>query len=165
MQRTSSSSSLASSHVTQTEVKPETIKSLIDFDDDPEPSVAPAISQAQQSNVAEPGMPGNSNDNNWASFDFAPEAKAPQGPSNGNPLESVLTQLTVPVSVPPLVSRAQGDPHVAISISGRLMTRLLAFYNTSFLLQDLWRDQLLLLLLLEVQLVAASQHSLLLVLQ
>ncbi|KAL9330186.1 hypothetical protein ACSQ67_005189 [Phaseolus vulgaris] len=106
--RTSSSSTLASSHVTQTEVKPETIKNLIDFDDDPEPSVAPAISQAQQTAVAQLGMPVNSNDNNWASFDFAPEAKTPQGPSNVNPLESVLTQLTVPVYVPSQVSQSQG---------------------------------------------------------
>ncbi|XP_047159547.1 probable ADP-ribosylation factor GTPase-activating protein AGD14 isoform X2 [Vigna umbellata] len=107
-QRTSSSSTLASSHVTRTEVKPETIKSLIDFDDDPEPSVTPAITQAQQTTVAELGMPANSNDNNWASFDFSPEAKAPQGPSIVNPLESVLIQLTVPVSLPSQVSRAQG---------------------------------------------------------
>ncbi|XP_014505475.1 probable ADP-ribosylation factor GTPase-activating protein AGD14 isoform X2 [Vigna radiata var. radiata] len=107
-QRTASSSTLASSHVTRTEVKPETIKSLIDFDDDPEPSVTPAITQAQQTTVAELGMPANSNGNNWASFDFSPEPKAPQGPSIVNPLESVLTQLTVPVSLPSQVSLAQG---------------------------------------------------------
>ncbi|QCD85298.1 probable ADP-ribosylation factor GTPase-activating protein AGD14 isoform X2 [Vigna unguiculata] len=107
-QRTASSSSLASSDVTRTEVKPETIKSLIDFDDDPEPAVTPAITQAQQTTVAEVGMLAYSNDNNWASFDFSPEANAPQGPSNVNPLESVLTQLTVPVSLPSQVSRAQG---------------------------------------------------------
>ena len=112
MQRTASSSSLASSDVTRTEVKPETIKSLIDFDDDPEPAVTPAITQAQQTTVAEVGMLAYSNDNNWASFDFSPEANAPQGPSNVNPLESVLTQLTVPVSLPSQVSRAQGDPQL-----------------------------------------------------
>ncbi|WVZ22889.1 hypothetical protein V8G54_001433 [Vigna mungo] len=124
-QRTASSSTLASSHVTRTEVKPETVKSLIDFDDDPEPSVTPAITQAQQTTVAELGMPANSNGNNWASFDFSPEPKAPQGPSIVNPLESVLTQLTVPVSLPSQVSLAQGDPHVATSIPGRLMKTLL----------------------------------------
>ncbi|XP_014508924.1 probable ADP-ribosylation factor GTPase-activating protein AGD14 [Vigna radiata var. radiata] len=108
-QRTASSSSLASSHGTPVEVKPETLKSLIDFDDDPEPSVAPAIPQAHQTAVAELGMPANSNDNNWASFDFAPEAKTPHGPSNVNPLESMLTQLTGPVSLPSQVSQAQGS--------------------------------------------------------
>ncbi|XP_020220169.1 probable ADP-ribosylation factor GTPase-activating protein AGD14 [Cajanus cajan] len=107
-QRTASSSSLASSNGTAVEVKLETIKSLIDFDDDPEPPAAPAIPQAQQPNVAQLGIPANSNDNNWASFDVAPEAKASQAPSNVNPLESVLTQLSVPVSLPSQVSGAQG---------------------------------------------------------
>ncbi|RZB95163.1 putative ADP-ribosylation factor GTPase-activating protein AGD14 isoform C [Glycine soja] len=107
-QRTASSSSLASSNGTPAEVKLETIKSLIDFDDDPEPPVASAAPQAQQTTVAQHGMPANSNDNNWASFDVAPEAKAPQGPSNVNPLESMLTQLSVPVSLPSHVSGAQG---------------------------------------------------------
>ncbi|RDY05928.1 putative ADP-ribosylation factor GTPase-activating protein AGD14, partial [Mucuna pruriens] len=107
-QRTASSSSLASSNGTPSEVKLETIKSLIDFDADPEPPVAPAIPQAQQTTVAQLGMPANSNDNNWASFDVAPEAKASQGPSNVNPLESVLSQLSVPVSLPAQVSGAQG---------------------------------------------------------
>ncbi|WVZ22892.1 hypothetical protein V8G54_001436 [Vigna mungo] len=136
MERTASSSSLASSHGTPVEVKPETLKSLIDFDDDPEPSVAPAIPQAHQTAVAELGMPANSNDNNWASFDFAPEAKTPHGPSNVNPLESMLTQLTGPVSLPSQVSQAQGDPHVTMPIRRRLMTKLL-FSDSSFLLQDL----------------------------
>ncbi|TKY60906.1 Arf-GAP domain and FG repeat-containing protein 1 [Spatholobus suberectus] len=104
-QRNASSSSLASNPAV---VKLETIKSLIDFDDDPEPPVAPAIPQAQQTTVAQLGMPANSNDNNWASFDVAPEAKASQGPSNVNPLESVLTQLSVPVSLPSQVSGVQG---------------------------------------------------------
>ena len=82
-------------------------------------------------------MPTNSNDNNWASFDSAPKAKTAHGPSNVNPLESVLTQLTVPVSLPSQVSQAQGDPHVATPIPGRLMTRLLRFNDSSFLMQDL----------------------------
>ncbi|KAL2342509.1 hypothetical protein Fmac_003794 [Flemingia macrophylla] len=94
-QRTASSSSLASSNGNAAEVKLETIKSLIDFDDDPEPT------------VAQLGMPANSNDNNWASFDVAPEAKASQGPSNVK-LESVLNQLSVPVSLPSQVSGLQG---------------------------------------------------------
>ncbi|KAL3021884.1 hypothetical protein AAZX31_05G217100 [Glycine max] len=130
-QRTSSSSSLASSNGTPAEVKLETIKSLIDFDDDPEPPVASAIPQAPQTTVAKHGMPANSNDNNWASFDVAPEAKAPQGPSNINPLESMLTQLSVPVSLPSHVSRAQGDSHVATANSGSCATRLLIFNDSS----------------------------------
>ncbi|KAK7358308.1 hypothetical protein VNO77_00235 [Canavalia gladiata] len=107
-QRTASSSSLASSNGTPAEVKLEITKSLIDFDDDPEPPVAPAIPQAQQTTVAQPGMPANSSDNNWASFDVAPEAKASQGSSDVNPLESVLSQLLVPASLPAQVSGAQG---------------------------------------------------------
>lgn len=107
-QRTASSSSLASSNGTPAEVKQETIKSLIDFDDDPEPPVAPAIPQTQQTTVPQFGMPANSNDSNWASFDVAPEAKASKGPSNVNPLESMLSQLSAPVSLPSQASGAQG---------------------------------------------------------
>ncbi|XP_057417338.1 probable ADP-ribosylation factor GTPase-activating protein AGD14 isoform X2 [Lotus japonicus] len=107
-QRTASSSSLASSNGTPAEVKIETIKSLIDFDDDPEPPAAPAIPQAQQTTVAQLMMPANSSDNNWASFDVAPEVKVSQGPSNVNPLESVLSQLSVPASLPGHTSGVQG---------------------------------------------------------
>ncbi|XP_061344978.1 probable ADP-ribosylation factor GTPase-activating protein AGD14 isoform X2 [Gastrolobium bilobum] len=108
-QRTTSSSSLASSNGTPAEVKLETTKSLIDFDDDPEPPVAPAIPQAQQTTVAQlVVMPANSGDNNWASFDVALDAKTSQGPLNVNPLESVLSQLLVPEPLPAHVSGAQG---------------------------------------------------------
>ncbi|KAK7320007.1 hypothetical protein RJT34_04736 [Clitoria ternatea] len=107
-QRTASSSSLASSNGTPAEVKLETTKSLIDFDDDPGPPVTPAIPQAQQATVAQLGMPANSSDNNWASFDVASETKASKGPSNVNPLESVLSQLSVPASLPAQISGAQG---------------------------------------------------------
>lgn len=131
MQRTASSSSLASSNGTPAEVKLETIKSLIDFDDDPEPPVAPAIPQVQQTTVAQVGIPANSNDNNWASFDAAPEAKQSQGPSNVNPLESVLNQLSAPVSLPSQVSRGQGDPHVTIAIPGSCVIRLLIVNDSS----------------------------------
>ncbi|KAJ1437946.1 ARFGAP/RecO-like zinc finger [Sesbania bispinosa] len=114
-QRTASSSSLASSNGTPAEVKLETIKSLIDFDDDPEPPVAPAIPLAQQTTVAQLVMPANSSNNNWASFDVAPEAKASHGPSNVNPLESVLSQLSVPASLPSHVSGVQGSPSLTSS--------------------------------------------------
>ncbi|KAL5052585.1 hypothetical protein RYX36_033267 [Vicia faba] len=107
-QRTASSSSLASSNGTQTEVKLETIRSLIDFDDIPEPPIAPAIPQATPTTVAQHANPTNSGDSNWASFDVEPVVKASQGLSNVNPLESMLSQLSVPSSLPAHVSGAQG---------------------------------------------------------
>ncbi|XP_027343224.1 probable ADP-ribosylation factor GTPase-activating protein AGD14 [Abrus precatorius] len=117
-QRPASSSCLASSNGTPAKVKIETMKSLIDFDDDPEPPFAPAIPQAQQTTVAQLGMPANASDNNWASFDVSPEAKASQGPSNVNPLESMLSQLSVPASLSAQVqvSGAQG------SVTGSALT-------------------------------------------
>ncbi|KAE9607544.1 hypothetical protein Lal_00026757 [Lupinus albus] len=105
-QRTASSSSLASSNGNLAEVKLESTKSLIDFDDDPEPPLAP------QPVV----MPENSGDSNWACFDFAPEAKAAQGSSNANPLEPMLSQLSVPAALPGHVSGAPGGPHHAAAI-------------------------------------------------
>ncbi|KAE9613936.1 hypothetical protein Lal_00016447 [Lupinus albus] len=106
-QRTASSSSLASSNGNQVEVKLETTKSLIDFDDDPEPPVAQPVV-----------MPANSGDNNWASFDFAPEAKSVQGSTNANPLESVFSQLSVPAALTAHVSGAPGGPKHAPAIPG-----------------------------------------------
>lgn len=89
MQRTTSSSSLGSSNGNPVEVKVENSGSLIDFDADPEPPIAAAVPQAQQTFVTQPT--GNSatstNDNNWASFDVAPEAKVSQAPSNVNTLD------------------------------------------------------------------------------
>ncbi|KAF7819841.1 putative ADP-ribosylation factor GTPase-activating protein AGD14 isoform X1 [Senna tora] len=111
-QRTASSSSLASSNGNTGEVKLETTKSLIDFDAEPEPPVAPAVPQAQQATVAQAVVqPANSSDANWASFDIAPGAKATQGPSKSNPLESVLSQLSMPSPAPAPVSEIQGDPN------------------------------------------------------
>ncbi|KAJ1418601.1 ARFGAP/RecO-like zinc finger [Sesbania bispinosa] len=107
-QRTASSGSLASSNENPVDVKLETTKSLIDFDADPVP-IALAIPQAQQTSVPQPVVqPANSSDDNWASFDVAPEAKATPSPSNLNPLESVLSQLSVPASLPAHVSGVQG---------------------------------------------------------
>ncbi|PNY04146.1 putative ADP-ribosylation factor GTPase-activating protein [Trifolium pratense] len=107
-QRTASSSSLASSNGTPAEVKLETIRSLIDFDDNPEPPIAPAIPQATQTTAAQLVNPTNSGDNNWASFDVAPEVKVSQGHSNVNSLDSMLSQLSVPSSSHAQVSGAQG---------------------------------------------------------
>lgn len=116
MQRIASSSSLASSNGTSSEVKLETIKSLIDFDYDPEPPIAPSIPQATQTTVAQLVNPTNSGDNNWASFDVAPEVKVSQGLSNVNPLESMLSQLSAPSSLPAQVSGAQGGPCLEVAI-------------------------------------------------
>lgn len=124
LQRTASSSSLASSNE-NTEVKLETTKSLIDFDDEPEPPVAPAVPQIQQATVAQSVVqPANSSDDNWASFDVASGAKATQGPSNLNPLDSVLSQLSVPSPAPTPISGIQGDPNVTTIIPASIMTLL-----------------------------------------
>lgn len=130
-QRTVSSGSLVSSNENPVDVKLETTKSLIDFDDDPEPPVAPVIPQAQQTTMAQLVNPTNSGDNNWASFDVAPEAKASQGPSNVNPLESMLSQLSVPASLPAQVSAAQGGPCLAIAIPWSSLITLLRIKDSS----------------------------------
>ncbi|OMO86852.1 Arf GTPase activating protein [Corchorus capsularis] len=104
-QRTASSSSLGSTSGNPAEVKLETTVSLIDFDADPEPPAAPAVPQTQQTTVtqsiAQP--PSSTNDNNWASFDFAPQTKVSKAPSNMNTLD-VLSQLSIPTAVPSHVS-------------------------------------------------------------
>lgn len=104
MQRTASSGGLGSANENQAEVKLETTGSLIDFDADPKPS--PAVAQAQQKTVAQSVVqPASSaNDNNWASFDLAPQVKVSQTSSNLNTLETVFSQLSVPASVPGQVS-------------------------------------------------------------
>lgn len=84
------------------EVKVENAGSLIDFDAEPEPPLAAAVPQTQQTSMTQAtAHPVTSNnDNNWASFDVFPEAKVSQAPSNVNTLESVLSQLSVSASVP-----------------------------------------------------------------
>ncbi|XP_039023897.1 probable ADP-ribosylation factor GTPase-activating protein AGD14 isoform X2 [Hibiscus syriacus] len=96
-QRTASSSSLGSTNGNPAEVKLEMTGSLIDFDADPEPPVASAVTQTQQTTVTQTILQPTSstNDQNWASFDFASQA-----PSNVNTLDSVLSQLSVPPSAP-----------------------------------------------------------------
>ncbi|KAL1097256.1 hypothetical protein V6Z11_D05G023700 [Gossypium hirsutum] len=101
-QRTASSSSLGSTSGNPAEVKLETTGSLIDFDADPEPPVASAVPQTQQTtmtqSIVQPAS--STNENNWASFDFAPQTNVSQAPPSVNTLESVLSQLSVPTSVP-----------------------------------------------------------------
>ena len=107
------------------DVKLETTKSLIDFDADPEPPVAPAIPPAQPTTVPQHVVqPANSRADNWASFDVAPEVKATPSPLNVNPLESVLSQLSVPASLPAHVPGVQGGQHVATAIPGGSVTTL-----------------------------------------
>lgn len=100
LQRTASSSSLGSSNGNPGELKRENSGILIDFDADPEPPVAATVPQTQQPPVQTIAQPISSSNDNWASFDFATEAKVSQAPSNVNALETVLSQLSVPASVP-----------------------------------------------------------------
>ncbi|KAK3041639.1 hypothetical protein RJ639_001449 [Escallonia herrerae] len=93
-QRTVSSSSLASSNGNPTELRTET--SLIDFDAVPE---APPTSTPQTQQIATSQTIPSSNDN-WANFDSVSEPKVSQAPSSANLLESVLSELSVPTSLP-----------------------------------------------------------------
>ncbi|KAK8602207.1 hypothetical protein V6N12_052021 [Hibiscus sabdariffa] len=101
-QRTASSSSLGSTSGNPAEVKLEMTGSLIDFDADPEPQVASAVTQTQQTTVSQPVLQPTSstNDQNWASFGFASQTNVSQAHSNVNTLDSVLSQLAVPASAP-----------------------------------------------------------------
>ncbi|KAE8687908.1 NSP-interacting GTPase, putative isoform 3 [Hibiscus syriacus] len=100
-QRTASSSSLGSASGNPVQAKLETTGSLIDFDADPEPPVAPTVTQTQQTTATQSIVqpPASTNDNNWATFDFPLQTNASQ-PPNMNTLDSVLSQLSVPASVP-----------------------------------------------------------------
>ncbi|PRQ46617.1 putative Arf GTPase activating protein [Rosa chinensis] len=101
-QRTASSSSLGSTNGNPVEVKVETSGSLIDFDADIEPAPTLAVPQAQQTSVTQSySQPEHSHsDNNWASFDVAPQVKVSQAPANANSLESLLSELSVSAPVP-----------------------------------------------------------------
>lgn len=100
-QRTVSSSSLASSNGNPAELKKESFGTLIDFDA-PEPPTTAAVPQPQQTVtsqlVLQPTT--SSNADNWACFDSPTEVKVTQAPSNANSLQSVLSELSVPASVP-----------------------------------------------------------------
>jgi hypothetical protein len=101
---------LVSTNESQVDFKLETTKSLIDFDADPEPIAPTKISQAQHTSVPQPVLQQeNSSGDNWASFDVASEEKANPSASNLNPLESELSQLSVPASLPSQASGVQGD--------------------------------------------------------
>uniref|UniRef100_A0A7N0TBF8 Arf-GAP domain-containing protein n=1 Tax=Kalanchoe fedtschenkoi TaxID=63787 RepID=A0A7N0TBF8_KALFE len=104
VQRTTSSSSFGNYDANQVEPRRETLGSLIDFDADPEPPAvaAPMPKIEQTSSVSTMIQPASSTSNdNWASFDFATEAKKPQVQSgSSNTLESLLTELATPLPIP-----------------------------------------------------------------
>lgn len=96
-QRTVSSSSLASSNGTPTELRTES--SLIDFDAVPEPASTAQAAHIQQTAPSPSPLvtqPTSSN-NNWANFDSVQEVKASHTSSSTNLLD-VLSELSVPVS-------------------------------------------------------------------
>lgn len=115
MQRTASSSSLASSNGNPAEIKIET--SLIDFDAAPEPPAPAAMPQPQQSATGLPvtqNLP--SSGDNWANFDSVSEVKASQAPVSANSLESVLSELSMPASNPgPTTVGSLGLPFGAVA--------------------------------------------------
>ncbi|KAM7509484.1 hypothetical protein LguiA_019937 [Lonicera macranthoides] len=98
-QRSVSSSSLTSSNGNPAELKTES--SLIDFDAVPEPPLTTAVPKTQESVIGlSMVQPTTASNDNWANFDSVPEVKVSQAPSNANLLESVLSELSVPASLP-----------------------------------------------------------------
>lgn len=103
------------------EAKLETALSLIDFDTDFEPP-APSVAIQTPSTTPQPvPQPASSSNDNWASFDAAPSAPSlnvSQPPSNGNTLDSILSQLAVNSSVPGQTSIPSNGPvHLGHSTS------------------------------------------------
>ncbi|KAL6974365.1 hypothetical protein U1Q18_028547 [Sarracenia purpurea var. burkii] len=118
-QRSQSSSGLASSDGNQAELKKENIGTLIDFDAVPDPPTTATVPQTQQRvaglSVLHPTTSSSSTDN-WACFDSPTEPKATQAPPNANSLDSMLSELSVPVSVqsqPAGISGAGSIPTIA----------------------------------------------------
>ncbi|KAF4349543.1 hypothetical protein F8388_025907 [Cannabis sativa] len=124
-QRTASSSSLGSaSGNNPVEVKVETSRSLIDFDADPEPPIASAAPEQQPAISQSISQPANAiSDNNWASFDAFPQANVSQAP-NVNPLESVLSQLSVHAPVPHNSVAPANTATVTASVNNLLVSPL-----------------------------------------
>ncbi|KAG9152939.1 hypothetical protein Leryth_012558 [Lithospermum erythrorhizon] len=116
-QRTTSSSSLASSNGNSNELRRET--SLIDFDDVAEiPANAPAPQVQQQmtsvpaSQVATPLAA-----DNWANFGAVSDVKTSQAPSTASPLDFILSELAAPATAAvvgvsaPMVINSTGITH------------------------------------------------------
>lgn len=105
LQRTASSSSLASSEANPSEIKVEA--SFIDFDSVPEP---PTVPQAKQvATDASSVQLTTSSGNDWANFDAAPEVKTYTAPLNS--VESMLSELSflAPSSGPSAPVGSQGS--------------------------------------------------------
>lgn len=123
LQRSVSSSSLTSSNGNPAELRTES--SLIDFDAVPEPPLTTAVPKTQESVIGlSMVQPTASSNDNWANFDSVPEVKVSQAPSNANFLESVLSELSVPASLPATapvgntsVSPFGGAPPVSNSVA------------------------------------------------
>ncbi|KAJ0524494.1 putative ADP-ribosylation factor GTPase-activating protein AGD14 [Helianthus annuus] len=116
MERTASSSSLASSTGNPTELKTET--SLIDFDADPEPlSTAPGPQPQQIVPPPTVAQPPQSSNDNWASFDSSPVIKSTQPSTTSSNLLDMLSEISVPApgnnpavaTTPPSTFNAFGD--------------------------------------------------------
>ncbi|KAI3714596.1 hypothetical protein L6452_21553 [Arctium lappa] len=110
-QRTVSSSGLASSNGNPAELRTES--SLIDFDAVPEPPSTAPLPQIQQS-APSPALfvsqPTTSSDNNWANFDSVQEVKASHIPSSTANLLDVLSELSVPSSLPAGIGASMTAP-------------------------------------------------------
>ena len=80
-------------------VEPKKETSLIDFDAEPEPPMT--VTAVPQSSAGQPVRQSTStqNDDNWACFDSVPDNKVLQAPQSTKPLESVLSDLSVPALV------------------------------------------------------------------
>ncbi|GFY98272.1 NSP (nuclear shuttle protein)-interacting GTPase [Actinidia rufa] len=102
LDRTASSSSLASSNGNPAESKREDIGTLIDFDAVPEPPTIATVLPPQQTvagqSVVQPTI--SSNADNWACFDSPTVVKVTEAPSNANLMGLVLSELSVPAYVP-----------------------------------------------------------------
>lgn len=95
LQRTASSSSLASSDANPSEIKVEA--SFIDFDAVTEPPVTVTVQQTQHpASDASSVQLTTSSSNDWANFDSMPEVKTNTAASNS--VESLLLGLSVPAS-------------------------------------------------------------------
>ncbi|KAG1367615.1 putative ADP-ribosylation factor GTPase-activating protein AGD14 [Cocos nucifera] len=95
-QATAPSSSRGLSAGNPVEFKRVNSGSLIDFSTDPEPPAAGASHQSLPQETA--SLPVNGG--GWASFDDVAPPKVPQAASSASPLESVLAELSAPVSAP-----------------------------------------------------------------
>ncbi|XVE70365.1 hypothetical protein DITRI_Ditri10aG0066800 [Diplodiscus trichospermus] len=134
--RTASSSSLGSTSGNPAETKMEMTGSLIDFDADPEPPVASTVPKTQHTSLTEPIVQpmSSTTNNNWASFDFTPQANVSQAPSTVNTLDSVLSQLSAPASVPGNLSGVSGGVggQAPASVANVNVAPTCANYNVAF---------------------------------